>query len=368
MPDFSNLLVFSLGGGGGMCAGLPLPVNTIDFKSFEEGYLIGTCICLKGIDPTRPFKIKISQPGQPNGVDLLTPNLNLDSTTGHVQWEGYQDSTWLGGWWISEDELHISNFFLWSPVRLSPGSFRFSVIQNGTGFGGFDYDFQATVPPSIPSIKPFTRHTSELMPAEMWWGPLLLSDENGSVDVRGANFPANQPIYVLLYHRIAPQLYEDYQLVSKQVMQSDSNGSISGQFIGPFKPGEEYLIIGISNPSVPFLDDDSRLWDNAPYTHFYVGAAAPVSSCPGAILQHMIVNQRGSVCTKKDPVRLRDAPTRSGNVLVLLDPGSQFTVIGGPVCADDWSWWQIRADEGHSGWISEGAGDVDDPYYICPLP
>jgi len=91
------------------------------------------------------------------------------------------------------------------------------------------------------------------------------------------------------------------------------------------------------------------------------------SSCPGAPPQRMTVNQRGYVCTKSDSVRLRVSPARSASTLVQIVPGTQFTVIGGPSCSDNWSWWNIQLDDGTTGWVSEG-GDEVDPYFICPLP
>jgi hypothetical protein len=93
----------------------------------------------------------------------------------------------------------------------------------------------------------------------------------------------------------------------------------------------------------------------------------PTSSCPGAPPQQMTVNQRGYVCTRSDPVRLRTSPARSASALFQLEPGTQFTIIGGPSCSDNWSWWNIRLDDGTTGWVSEG-GDEIDPYFICPSP
>jgi hypothetical protein len=48
-----------------------------------------------------------------------------------------------------------------------------------------------------------------------------------------------------------------------------------------------------------------------------------------------------------------------------LEPNTYVTVVDGPVCADEWSWWRIRTDDGMEGWVSEG-GDEVDPYFICP--
>ena len=91
----------------------------------------------------------------------------------------------------------------------------------------------------------------------------------------------------------------------------------------------------------------------------------PSQSCPNAPTQRMIVDQRGHVCTKNDRVVVRTGPSRSYNEVIRLDPGSTFTVIGGPSCANDWSWWEIRTDDNITGWIAEG-GDAIDPYFICP--
>lgn len=89
-------------------------------------------------------------------------------------------------------------------------------------------------------------------------------------------------------------------------------------------------------------------------------------SCPGAPPQRMSPTEKGYVCTQDDNVYLRSEPSRSGNILAGLPPGTLFTVIDGPRCADDWSWWRVSTDQGLDGWVSEG-GDNVDPYFICPL-
>jgi len=91
------------------------------------------------------------------------------------------------------------------------------------------------------------------------------------------------------------------------------------------------------------------------------------NSCPGAPPQRMEVGKYGKVCTQKDSVAFRKNPAKSGDVIDRFDPGFGFKVIGGPSCADDWSWWQVELSGGQRGWISEG-GDSTDPYFICPIP
>jgi hypothetical protein len=44
---------------------------------------------------------------------------------------------------------------------------------------------------------------------------------------------------------------------------------------------------------------------------------------------------------------------------------NHITIVGGPTCADEWSWWEVRIESGAAGWVAEG-GDEVDPYYVCP--
>jgi hypothetical protein len=91
------------------------------------------------------------------------------------------------------------------------------------------------------------------------------------------------------------------------------------------------------------------------------------SSCPGAPAQRVSVGEAGYVCTQTDNVRVRNAPNRSADVIASLPPGTTFTILDGPACSDDWSWWRVRTSQGEQGWIAEG-GDNVDAYFICPWP
>jgi hypothetical protein len=69
-----------------------------------------------------------------------------------------------------------------------------------------------------------------------------------------------------------------------------------------------------------------------------------------------------------DPKNLRDAPSLSAPILYTLVDGIAFEVIGGPVCAESYNWWniRIRGREDVTGWFAEGGpGDywirVGDP-------
>jgi hypothetical protein len=197
----------------------------------------------------------------------------------------------------------------------------------------------------------------------------LSPKNNGKFDIRGTNFVPNTPVYILLYSSGSSRNNFDMELINTQVAQSDRNGAIATELSGPFREGRIYLVVGISDPDTPIVDMYPG-FEEYPYDRFEVTYPTSNSfsskSCPGAPPQRMVVNQLGYVCTKSDEVRLRNAPSRSGEVIDSLPAGSPFIVLDGPFCASDWSYWQVETDYGTVGWIAEG-GDNVDPYFICPL-
>lgn len=90
------------------------------------------------------------------------------------------------------------------------------------------------------------------------------------------------------------------------------------------------------------------------------------SSCPGAPPQRVQVGGSAWVCTAYDRLIVRAKPLSNSAEITRLDPSEYVDVIGGPVCAEDWSWWQIENAAGLTGWVAEG-GDEVDPYFICPV-
>ncbi|MBN2393800.1 MAG: SH3 domain-containing protein [Anaerolineae bacterium] len=91
----------------------------------------------------------------------------------------------------------------------------------------------------------------------------------------------------------------------------------------------------------------------------------PASSCPGAPPQRVRIGETVTVCTAHDKLIVRTQPKRGASEVTRLDTSTQVAIIDGPICADDWSWWEIETDSGIVGWVSEG-GDEVDPYFICP--
>jgi serine/threonine protein kinase len=63
--------------------------------------------------------------------------------------------------------------------------------------------------------------------------------------------------------------------------------------------------------------------------------------------------------------RVRTQPNGVAPVVGFIQPGEQVAIIGGPICSDDWIWWQIRSlQSGMTGWTAEG--DKQN-YWLVPL-
>lgn len=92
---------------------------------------------------------------------------------------------------------------------------------------------------------------------------------------------------------------------------------------------------------------------------------APVGYCGYGPDQRLKVGKDAVVCTKKDPVILREQPNRNSKQIIQLWPGNVLDVIGGPRCDGDWSYWNVRTGDKTTGWAAEG-GDNVDPYFLCP--
>ncbi len=41
------------------------------------------------------------------------------------------------------------------------------------------------------------------------------------------------------------------------------------------------------------------------------------------------------------------------NIVVMLRPGDKMSIIGGPKCAHDGTWWEVNTDSGYTGWVRE---------------
>lgn len=96
--------------------------------------------------------------------------------------------------------------------------------------------------------------------------------------------------------------------------------------------------------------------------------AAPtgIQNCPGTVASQVSIGERARVTfTDGTPLRLRDGPGTTATFLQDLPEGTSFEIIGGPVCADGFTWWNVQLADGTQGWSAEGD---DDSYFMEPLP
>ncbi len=89
------------------------------------------------------------------------------------------------------------------------------------------------------------------------------------------------------------------------------------------------------------------------------------SSCPGAPPQRVVAGDKAYVSTKSDRLIVRKGPAKSEPQITQIVTGTNFLIVKGPICSDNWSWWRIRTPDGVVGWVSEG-GDSIDPYFFSP--
>ncbi|HEX2620260.1 MAG TPA: SH3 domain-containing protein [Phototrophicaceae bacterium] len=77
----------------------------------------------------------------------------------------------------------------------------------------------------------------------------------------------------------------------------------------------------------------------------------------GHFALHLDVGDRVQVTySDGQPKNLRNAPDTSATILYELVEGVPMVIIGGPLCADTYNWWQVRvlASNEVIGWIAEG--------------
>lgn len=97
--------------------------------------------------------------------------------------------------------------------------------------------------------------------------------------------------------------------------------------------------------------------------------AAAQGTCGTAPAPRLAAGQSARVALSADAtgnnLRAAASAAETNVVLGVMPDGEIVTVIGGPQCADNFWWWQVRRWDGQTGWTAEGvAGD----YWLEPWP
>ncbi len=94
-------------------------------------------------------------------------------------------------------------------------------------------------------------------------------------------------------------------------------------------------------------------------TQVALATATPIPTpliCPGAPSPRFVVGAIGFVMPGPSN-RVRQSPDLSSPQVGELDAGVRFTVIGGPICANNYRWWQVEY-AGGTGWTADGTGNT----------
>lgn len=371
LPDFDEVLSFGGGGGGSPvgCEKYPSKPNRVQvYPNF--GREADFCFTLTNIDSKAAFQLNLLQLNG-GALSLSLGNLTLDRKSKTVLWNKTRNGGRIDQWTKSGTIQFIVR--VWWPISLPPGNWRLTISQSGSLLASTDFSiFPQTNQPYINVVG--IRSNRELAPIPPFASPFIehpIDMVPGHLEVFGIGYPSDTLVYVLLYRSNGGS----FLLIDKEAWLSDHSGNVIGEFTGSFGVLDNYLLYGVTDPDTVLSIGSASCFQslagqpNAACEYFYIKSieTGTSNSCPGAPPQRMTINQRGYACTRSDPVRLRTAPAKSASTLLELYPGAQFTVIGGPSCSDNWSWWNVRLDDGMTGWMAEG-GDAVDPYFICPLP
>ena len=86
--------------------------------------------------------------------------------------------------------------------------------------------------------------------------------------------------------------------------------------------------------------------------------------CPTVLPSRMLVGEFGRVTLTGGANRLRTSPTTDGTLLGTIPEGEVFEVLAGPICADNFAWYQVDFDA-EIGWTAEGDNSE---YFLELLP
>ena len=134
-------------------------------------------------------------------------------------------------------------------------------------------------------------------------------------------------------------------------------------------PGVSPTLTTIPTNTLPALPSStSTLPATASIGTTLTPAAKPTwMPCPGIYFSRLYVGDIASVSFDPPlPNRVRSQPSMTGVNLGMLQPGERVEIIGGPVCSNQWIWWEVRSKaSGLTGWTAEGDSKA---YWLVPAP
>lgn len=136
-------------------------------------------------------------------------------------------------------------------------------------------------------------------------------------------------------------------------------------------PGAEYIIVHVDAVADgPFIygnwstvgdavtPEGTPLFEGGPFfedTPAAQDAATPVTASDPLIVGGIAFIQT----TEGDMLNVRSGPGLNFQRVTQLAPGTQVTLLEGPVPADGFTWWRVEMPDGRSGWVVQRADNVD---------
>lgn len=106
------------------------------------------------------------------------------------------------------------------------------------------------------------------------------------------------------------------------------------------------------------------------------GTGAPATVTPTATLEPLAVCENSLVSRLRPgiqaqvdpdqplPNNLRSEAGTSAALVGAIQQGEAVTILSGPICIEDFTWWNVRKTDGTEGWTAEAD---DETYWLVPL-
>ncbi len=276
LPSFAPLLQF--GGGGArtyLCTVQNYPNTLPSFHIMQEKNIL--YICIYGGNLRSPFRLKFNPTGgeTTQQIDFLPSAFMINNIFG-VQWQGYSAANTNRGTMLqvpAGNDLYIftQSVEIIAGLPVDSSAVDWQVQASGEN-GDFHIDGQFTLEKTgttshIGVVNQVGGNQFDPLfdYQGLFYQHLLKLDENGGINVIGTDFPANTPVYVLLYHAMDSATY---QLENQRTLQADSSGSISKELAGPFTVGDSYLVFGVTDPNAQISEESAYFNSDVPHDFF----------------------------------------------------------------------------------------------------
>lgn len=267
-PSFAEILQF--GGGGaraGLCSSSHYPGDQPSFYIEQDESILD--MCLWGVGTNLPFRLDFTSP---DGAAIWPNNFlahdRIDDHDPYVEWDGYgaPSSQLIMPVMVENGVIPVVELLAWIPIYFPAGEWQVRASGGLQAESNFTLH-KAGDRPFIAAINPnFGREYIPIYGDKAYLSfHLLRLKENRKVNVMGTNYPANAPVYVLLYHSSDSATY---YLEDQQTIQTDSSGSISIELAGPLTAGDSYLVMGVTHPNTHILDEGGRFDLKLPHDFF----------------------------------------------------------------------------------------------------